>query len=144
MSEEVKTQSTEEIKFTIPEDTTFKINDDQIKFITDKQNDLSKKFDLLLKQDKENDDLLVNEQKTLNENIKLILEKNDSENENQEEIELLRTLVEQTKPIEQKKEYDTAVFYGNLSIILLVMIVLPMYVTYRILKSVFSLTRFIV
>ncbi|MEQ7219473.1 hypothetical protein ABQD64_13720 [Vagococcus fluvialis] len=150
MSEEKKSISTEELKLQMPDDTVFNINPEQIKVITDKQDEIKNKIDSMLKQNKEESDLIIEkydlvitEQKSLNENIKLILEKKDTNNIDQEQIKLLNTLVEQTKPMEQKKEYDSAVFYGNLSLILLVMIILPIYVSYRILKSVFSLTRYI-
>lgn len=150
MSEEKQSISTEDLKLQMPDDTVFNINPEQIKVITDKQDEIKNKIDSMLKQNKEESDLIIEkydlvitEQKSLNENIKLILEKKDTNNIDQEQIKLLNTLVEQTKPMEQKKEYDSAVFYGNLSLILLVMIILPIYVSYRILKSVFSLTRYI-
>lgn len=64
----------------------------------------------------------------------------EEEVESQESL-LLKTLVEQTAPNEHQKELDTALYYGNLSLIIFVMGAIPVYIGYRFIKGVFSLTR---
>ena len=55
----------------------------------------------------------------------------------------LKNLVENTSPSPEQKQIETAVYYGNLSLILVVMGILPVYVAYRLIKSVVSLTNHI-
>lgn len=55
----------------------------------------------------------------------------------------LKNLVENTSPAPEQKQIETAVYYGNLSLILVVMGVLPVYVAYRLIKSVVSLANHI-
>lgn len=69
-------------------------------------------------------------------------EEEEEEVESQESL-LLKTLVEQTAPNEHQKELDTALYYGNLSLIIFIMGVIPAYIVYRFIKGVFTLTRHI-
>ena len=54
----------------------------------------------------------------------------------------LKNLVENTSPSPEQKQRNRC-FYGNLSLILVVMGILPAYIAYRLIKSVVSLTNHI-
>lgn len=68
---------------------------------------------------------------------------NTNINENIENLNYLEEIKNNTGVQEYEHDYITAQYYGNLSIILLVLGIIPAYIAYRLIKSVVSLVRYI-
>ena len=68
---------------------------------------------------------------------------NTNINENIENLNYLEEIKNNTGVQEYEQDYISAQYYGNLSIILLVLGIIPAYIAYRLIKSVVSLVRYI-
>lgn len=71
------------------------------------------------------------------------LERNTDARTLESQNEYLEKLVLNTEPKKYEKELDTVTYYGSMSIFLFVMAVVPVYISYRMIKGVFGLTRHI-
>lgn len=137
---------------TVNDDVLVSDLDDQV-LISDEIKVLTKSFNEFVQQYSENDEAddlyRIDRDKLSDEFTTKVSEFIDKPDEGNPELvemnDLLTTLVENTQPVEAvgPTDLDQVSFYADVSIIVLVLVVFPCYLVYRIIKSVFGFTQYI-